>query len=174
MLLFFAVLSCIGLILSLWVHLGALMGRRVAPEAFFWGLHVGIFVVWFPAVLVSQRLVGFVNRRDFWKVVLRGCPGWVRYVVYGFFGYAVLNFVLFIGQKPTGKGNSNPPAIVWRGFSGHWMAFYSAAFAILYSSMELSRNGGHFSDGEPIDPYLERCGRCGKGPGECNCYTFSR
>jgi len=49
----FVCFSAIGLFLSLWVHLGAVMGRRVAPGAFFWMLHVGIFVVWFPAVLVA-------------------------------------------------------------------------------------------------------------------------
>jgi hypothetical protein len=43
---FFAILSCLGLVLSMWVHIGALLGKRVAPSAFFWGLHIGIFVVW--------------------------------------------------------------------------------------------------------------------------------
>jgi hypothetical protein len=33
---FFVCFSAVGLIVSLWVHLGAVMGRRVAPEAFFW------------------------------------------------------------------------------------------------------------------------------------------
>src|SRR5437667_5494603 len=61
----FVSLSAIGLVVSLWVHLGAVTGRRVAPEAFFWVLHIGIFVVWFPAVFVAQRLVGNLNRRDF-------------------------------------------------------------------------------------------------------------
>jgi hypothetical protein len=60
----FVLLSGFGLVVSLWVHLGAVMGRRVAPEAFFWMLHVGIFVVWFPTIFVAQRLVGNVNRKD--------------------------------------------------------------------------------------------------------------
>lgn len=51
----FVVLSAVGLGLSLWVHLGAVAGRRVAPEAFFWMLHMGIFVVWIPAVLVDRK-----------------------------------------------------------------------------------------------------------------------
>ncbi len=55
---FFVCLSAIGLFLSLWVHLGAVMGRLVAPEAFFWMLHIGIFIVWLPTVLVAQRLWG--------------------------------------------------------------------------------------------------------------------
>jgi hypothetical protein len=131
----FASLSCIGLIVSLWVHLGAVMGRRVAPEAFFWMLHIGIFVVWLPAVLVAQRLVGNINRKDFWKVVLKDSPVWMRYMVYGFLGYATVNFLFFVVRAPSGSGGADPPAEVWRGFSGHWMAFYSAALAILYSAI---------------------------------------
>ena len=51
-------------------------------------------------------------------------------MVYGFFAYAAVNFLLFITKAPKGGGGANPPAVVWRGFSGHWMAFYSAALGI--------------------------------------------
>jgi len=100
-------------------------------------LQVCIFVVWIPAVLVSIKRVGNTRRQDYWKLVLRGAPEWMRYMVYGFFGYAMLNFAIFFFQAPQGgRGGSgaNPPAVAWRGFSGHWMAFYSAALAILYSA----------------------------------------
>jgi hypothetical protein len=81
-LLSFAVgLSAIGLVVSFWVHLGAVMGRRVAPEALFWILHMGIFVVWIPAAFVAKARVGNVNRKDFWKVVLQGSPDWMRYIL---------------------------------------------------------------------------------------------
>src|ERR1700675_2567644 len=110
------------------------MGRRLAPEPFFWVLGVGIFIVLLPAVLVAQRFVGSTNRKDFWKVILKGSPDWMRYMVYSFGGYAMLDFLLFLAKAPTRGGGANPPAVVWRGFSGHWMAFYSAALAILYSA----------------------------------------
>jgi hypothetical protein len=126
-------LSAVGLVLSLWVHLGAIEGRRVAPECFFGMLHVGIFVVWLPTVLIAQRRIGNMNRKDFWKLLLRGAPDWMRYMVYGLGGYAVVNFLLFMAHVPSG-GTGNPPAVVWRGFSGHWMAFYSAAMATLYAA----------------------------------------
>ena len=130
----FSLLALLGLILSLWVHIGALLGLRVAPAAFFWVLHIGIFVVWFPAVLAARKRVGNLNRRDFWKVVLKDAPDWMRYMVYVFFGYAVVNFAIFFLNTAGGSDGANPPATVWRGFSGHWMLFYSAAFAILYSA----------------------------------------
>jgi len=157
----FVLLSGIGLVVSLWVHLGAVMGRRVAPEAFFWMLHVGIFVVWLPAVLVAQRLVGNVNRKDLWKVVLKDSPDWMRYAVYGFGGYAIVNFLFFMSRAPSG-GSGNPPAVVWRGFSGHWMAFYSAALAILYSAAHNADTSPRCASGHLVSPNAAYCPQCGQ------------
>lgn len=152
-----------GLVLSLWVHIGAVMGKRVAPESYFWMLHIGIFVVWFPAVFVAQRLVGNVNRNDVWKVVLKGSPDWMRYMVYGFFGYAVVNFLLFMAKAPNGGSGANPPATVWRGFSGHWMAFYSAALAILYAAAARVDSSRRCTNGHLLSADLPGfCTRCGQ------------
>jgi hypothetical protein len=127
--------AVLGLGLSLWVHLGAVVGQRVAPQALFFALHIGAIAIWFPTVFVAQKRIGSTNRKDFWKLALRGSPDWMRYVVYGFFAYAIANFALFMIQAPPHGGTGNPPAVVWRGFSGHWMAFYSASMAILYSAV---------------------------------------
>ena len=67
----FVVLSALGLILSLAAHIGALLGLNVPGPAML--LHVGIFIVWIPAVITSNfSLTKKYNRKDFWKVVLRG------------------------------------------------------------------------------------------------------
>jgi hypothetical protein len=159
---FFVWLSAIGLVVSLWVHLGAVMGRRVAPEAFFWMLHVGIFVVWFPAVFVAQRLVGNVNRKDLWKIVLKDSPEWMRYMVYGFLAYAGANFLLFMAEAPSGGKGASPPVADWRGFSGHWMAFYSAAFAILYSAARTEETRLRCPNGHLAPSTASYCTRCGQ------------
>ena len=135
----FLALAGVGFVLSMWIHIGALFGVKVAPQYLFWMLHVGIFVVFLPAVLVAQRLVGNTRRSDFWKVALKDVPPWLRYVVYASFGYAIVNFALFATKTPAGGSGANPPAEVWRGFSGHWMAFYSAAFALLYAGAVANR-----------------------------------
>ena len=136
----FAFLALIGLLLSICVHVGALFGRLVAPEYFFWGLHVGIFVVFFPAILVAQKRVGSTNRKDFWKAVTKGSPDGLRYLLYFFFAYAFVNFFIFILQAPPGTNHKGQnPAIEWRGFSGHWMVFYCASFVILSSALRSSR-----------------------------------
>lgn len=138
------------------------MGRRVAPGAFFVMLHVGIFAVWIPAVLVAQRLVGSTNRKDFWKVVLKGSPDWMRYMVYAFFVYAFVNFLFFMGKAPSGGSGLNPPASVWRGFSGHWMVFYSAALAILYSAANNVDESPRCPNGHSASPNAIYCPQCGQ------------
>jgi hypothetical protein len=156
-------LSAVGLVLSLWVHLGAVMGRRVAPEALFWILHMGIFVVWLPTVLVARKRVGNRSSKDYWKLVLKGAPEWMRYIVYGFFGYAFVNFALFMAKAPTGKsGGEDTPPIVWRGFSGHWMLFYSAALATLYAAAKASENVRRCLNGHAVPAAANFCSRCGQ------------
>jgi hypothetical protein len=136
---FFAFLALIGLLLSIWVHVGALFGRRVAPEYFFALLHVGIFVVFFPAILIARKRVGSTSGKDFWKLVTKGSPDGLRYLLYFFFAYAFVNFAIFMAQAPTGKHTGETPA-VWRGFSGHWVVFYCASFVILTSALRSSRH----------------------------------
>jgi hypothetical protein len=157
----FILLSALGLVVSVWIHLGAVMGRRVAPEAFMWILGFGIFVVWFPAFIVAQRLVGNTNRKDFWKAILKGSPDWMRYAVYAFLGYAVVNFLFFVSKAPSG-GSGNPPVSVWRMFSGHWMAFYSAALAILYSAARTAETALRCVNGHLASPNATYCTRCGQ------------
>jgi hypothetical protein len=159
----FAGLAAIGLVLSLWVHVGAVMGRHVAPEALFWILHFGIFVVWFPAAFVGKQRAGNFKRRDLWKVILRGSPDWVRYLLYGFLGYAVVNFIYFLNPARTGpEGSGGTSAIVWRGFSGHWMAFYFAALAILYTAAKENPSGLRCLNGHPVPLNANFCTQCGK------------
>ena len=158
----FAWISAIGLVVSLWVHLGAVLGKRVAPESFFWILHIGIFVVWLPAVFTSASIAKNVRPKDVWKVVLKGSTPWMRYMVYVFFAYAIVNFLLFMTQVPQVSSVRNPPAIVWRGFSGHWMVFYSAAFAILYSAAHRKQCGWRCSNGHAVASNARYCERCGQ------------
>jgi len=136
------------------------MGRTVSSP--FLVLHVGTFVVWLPSVLVAQRLVGNARRTDFWKVVLKGAPDWMRYMVYGFLGYAILNFLFFMTKASSGGSGANPPAAEWRGFSGHWMAFYSAALAILYSAARTVDINPRCTNGHVASSNAAYCPRCGQ------------
>lgn len=162
----FLLLAASGFVLSVVVHFMALAGAAIPGGKLVWALHVGIFVVWIPAVLVSMHMTRYANRKDFWKVAVAGCPIWMRRVGYVLFGYAILNFVLFIattGSQPKqSMGNAPPPSVV-RGFSGHWMVFYGAAFAILYSRIHAPQlyRERRCPQGHAVSPSARFCPECG-------------
>ena len=91
----FIVLSATGLLLSIATHVASLLGLTVPGGGLVWSLHIGIFVVWLPAVLVAYRINRGRPQSELWKNVLSGVPKWMRYAVYVLFAYAIANFVLF-------------------------------------------------------------------------------
>ena len=161
----FLVLSVCGLALSIGAHLIALAGVAIPGGKLVWALHIGIFVVWIPTVLVSMQMTRYANRKDFWKVALAGCPLWMRRAGYVLFGYAILNFILFIAttaSQPEQLSGDAPPSVV-RGFSGHWMIFYGTAFATLYSRIyapHLYRER-RCPQGHAVSPTARFCPDCG-------------
>jgi hypothetical protein len=156
------ILLCVaGFCISLWVHISAIMGRRVTSQGMFFALHAGAIVLCFPSVFVAQKLVGNTNRKDFWKAVLRDTPGWVRYVVYACLGYAALNFMYGWLQMPAGK-NANDSPVEWRMFSGHWMAFYATSGTILYSATRQKSNFDRCINGHLVAAASNFCPRCGQ------------
>jgi hypothetical protein len=157
-------LAACGLGLSVAANVMALTGMTIPLGKYVWGLHIGIFIVWLPTVLVAQRITRNSNRKDFWKIALSGCPVWMRRALYVLMGYAILNFVLFMitsaGQpKPTGEA----PASVIRGFSGHWMIFYGVAFAVLYSATRAPNlmRERKCPQGHVVSPNARFCPECG-------------
>jgi hypothetical protein len=161
-------LSALGLGLSVVSHVCALAGVDGPLGDLTFGLHIGIFVVWLPTIWFSRKLVGDnVPRSDAWKASLRGCPPWMRYALYGLFGYAILNFAAFfvfnVASGPAGRrsGGPMPPSVV-RGFSGHWMMFYAAAFAVTYSYLRVgSQPQPRCVNGHEIGPLAKFCEQCG-------------
>lgn len=132
----FMILAAIGFFLSVLAHVYGIMGWTLPGGKAVWTLHMGIFVVWFPAVFVTMAATRQSARKDMWRVALAGCPNWMKYGLYAVGAYAAVNFVLFIlttAGHLQSKGDA-PPSVV-RGFSGHWMIFYYAATAILYSAI---------------------------------------
>jgi hypothetical protein len=133
--------AAVGLVLSLTVHLLSYLGLQPAGNGLFYALHIGIFPLWIPVVLIVGKMSGGMRwggGRSWgtWNAVLAEAPTWMKYMTWGFFAYAMVNFILFMllmvfaspGHVPRG---GEPPSFVWRGFSGHWMAFYSAGLAVL-------------------------------------------
>jgi hypothetical protein len=137
------VYAAAGLALSLTAHLFSYAGVQLGGNGLFTALHVGIFPLWIPVVLIAVKMSGGGGSRDFWNGILAECPVWMKYAVRGFLAYAVVNFVLCLVltifvHPDSGKPRSPPTSLTWRMFSGHWMAFYSAG---LLTVMAARRRG---------------------------------
>lgn len=124
-----------GLILSAAVHILLLNGLGDVfsdIDAFVWILHVGAIILGFPAILCSQKITMGTKENDFRKTAKQNCPSWMKKMVVFFIIYGIINYIIFIisGVESNGPGT---PASVFRGFSGHWMIFYSIEVSAFYS-----------------------------------------
>jgi hypothetical protein len=171
------VYAALGLVLSLAAHVLAYAGIQLGGIGLFTALHVGIFPLWIPVVLIAGKMTGgmrsggmwgFRSTREFWNATLADSPVWMKYMTFGFLAYAFVNFILFMAlmvvfHPNTGQHGAQPPALVWRGFSGHWMAFYSGGLAILTAAYRrgLSNLQRCCVNGHPV-AYGDRfCSTCG-------------
>ncbi len=158
---FFSRLAALGLVLSSVVHLYALARRDNPFGGLAWGLHIGIFIVWLPAVLAGRNLTKDVKQKDLWEAALRGCPTWMKRLTYFFFLYAFVNFLLFIYLEHKSGNGAEKEIATFRGFSGHWMAFYSAAMSILYSATRAHDSTRRCRNGHAVSPAANFCEECG-------------
>ena len=120
-------LAAIGLLASAVIHVMTLIGME--PPSAAMGLHIGIFVVWLPTVVVSQRLTREYKQKD-----------------------------LFL--EPA---HPDSKVLQFRMFSGHWMAFYGAAAAVLYSATRADQVDSTRAclNGHPVSAMARYCDQCG-------------
>jgi len=156
----FVVLALVGLVLSLIVHGLSLFGVPIPGGGIVWWLHIGIFIIWIPAVFLSQKRSG--------RVVFDRTPRWMKRVLGFLFAYALGNFIYFVATVPK-KGSPEarqqgpaPPQVV-RGFSGHWMIFYGAGFTMLWSAWMERREATlrRCPNGHAVPPLVTQCPTCG-------------
>jgi len=158
----FEALAIIGFVVSALVNVGTLSSRW-SPPNYFWVLHVGIFLVFFPAVFVAQKRVGSTNRKDFWKVVLKDAPDWMKYFLYAVFAYvAAIGIPPWIRALQQTPGTPRTGSGDWTLFSATWMVFYWASFAILYAAMKQERLRPRCVKGHPVPPGSNFCSQCGQ------------
>src|SRR5262249_44828982 len=105
-----------------------------------------------------------------WKACFAGCPTWLRWMTTAFGTHAILNFIICLAvvqAAPPVAGAPAPP-VVFAMASGHWMFFYSAAAATLYSYLVVRRVGpaGCCPNYHPVSPATVYCEVCGAYVGE--------
>ena len=139
-----SIFALTGFFASLLIHLTTFLGIDPAKHVpWVWGLHLGIFIVFIPMLLVQ----GLTPKKEFWNKFFALMPIWARYAIKAFFAYALINFALFFflskgGVPEVREGKyvlhnhgdvirelsedeyELQKSYVVRGFSGHWMVFY--------------------------------------------------
>lgn len=166
-------LAAICFAMSALVHVLSVLGINVQRHfPIVWILHILIFVVWFPAVLVSRNLVAKGNRKDFWKLATLNAPSWMRILCIALIPYIFINFFYtelvlseggVPGQRNGKKVLENHGRMVKeltdreyeqqqdneaRAFSGHWMIFYMVGWTVLVSHVRGSKGFSPTSEGQ--------------------------
>lgn len=105
--------AIIGVCLSTVVHFATFAGfDPLATSPLVWLLHIGIFVVWIPVVLLADR--AYIEsglwrfKRGNMEAAIRSAPKWMRRLTWLFGYYAVVNFVIFFLTMMLVFGRGEP------------------------------------------------------------------
>jgi hypothetical protein len=108
----FFYLAVVGLCLSVTAHIATFFG--VDPQQTFpsvWLLHDGIFVIWLPAIIFTNRRSKEGSKSNPWATILAGTPPWMGAMIGPLLAYAGFNFfftifVLLGGHSPTSENGT--------------------------------------------------------------------
>jgi hypothetical protein len=98
-------LALIGWTLALMVYIVSLIGVDIADKIpFIWLIHVGVFIVWLPTVLLMRKneeikqanTLKRMNPVDMFKIMFKGTPTWLVYIAIGGFAYGIIHFLFFM------------------------------------------------------------------------------
>jgi hypothetical protein len=120
-----AALSGVGLGLSLIVHVAAWVHYIFPIGKWVFALHLGIFVVFVPLVISANRTTPTPGKRDNLEHLFGTLPRWTQPLATGVFVYALAQFALFMWQASHYTKHHVPHDLELRGFSGHWIMFYT-------------------------------------------------
>ena len=153
-------LSGAGVVFCLAFYLLAVSGIFAVPGKDAMLLFIGIFPIWLPTILFMGRLTSEFKQKDLWKAALRGCPSWMRVVLYVLIGAAFLAFLfpLLTGGKP-GEGPFT--------FMLFPSTFYAISFCVMYSLLHAEEYDAsrRCLNGHVVSPLAKFCDECGAPAG---------
>jgi hypothetical protein len=150
------VLSTVGILLCLSLFLVGVTGDHPLPSKATPVLFGGLFVVWFPTVILMNRLTKDFKQKDLWKAALRGCPAWMRTALWVVLGCVfAVSFLPILAQKSPGD---SPQTFVL-----FPIVFYSTSFCVMYSLINVDEfdSSRHCLNGHAIPPLAKFCEECG-------------
>ncbi len=150
------VLSAVGVLLCLCLFLLALLGVQPLPSKTVPILFGGLFLVWFPTVILMNRLTKDFKQKDLWKAALRGCPAWMRTALWVVIGCVFAVFFLTVIAKRN-PGDSPQTFVLFP------ITFYAVSFCVMYSliNVEECDAGRRCLNGHRISPLAKFCEECG-------------
>jgi hypothetical protein len=148
--------AAVGVLLCLSLFLLGVTGVHTVPSKATPVIFGGVFVVWFPTVILMNRLTKDFKQKDLWKAALRGCPPWMRTALWVVIGVVFAAFFLpFPGRKSPGDSPQT--------FALFPITFYSVSFCVMYSLINVDEfdSSRHCLNGHPIPPLAKFCEECG-------------
>jgi hypothetical protein len=147
-------LSAAGIFASIALFLLSLAGVYRLPDRQLPSLFCGIIVVWFPTVILMNRLTRDFKQKDLWKAALRGCPSWMTTALWVFLAsvMAITLLPLVSRGRPSEQGFILFPSV-----------FYAVSFCTVYSliradAFDASRR---CLNGHAVSPLAKFCEECG-------------
>jgi len=150
------ILSAAGALLCLSLYLLGLARIYSLPAKGLPILFGGLFAVWLPTVILSNRLTQDFKQKDFWKAALRGCPAWMRAALWVVIGcvFAVFFFPVLAKRSP---GDSPQMFVLFP------ITFYAVSFCVMYSLINVEKHDSvrRCLNGHAIPPLAKFCEECG-------------
>jgi hypothetical protein len=122
------VLAITGCAASCVINVGAWLGHTY-PTWMLVALHLGVFVVFLPASLLTSRHAGSAKNVTTELFRQNGPKGWYSALL----TYAMVNFFAALAPAFVRSHGSVSRVAMWRAFSGHWITFYGAAALMLHA-----------------------------------------
>lgn len=131
-----ALFSGVALILSLLIHLLAVLQIYQASAGVIFLLSLGILFTWLQASAQIKIFKLRDEQKNPWKEAWKLCPGWMKYLLYFMILYALFNFALSVQPDHTpGYINTSVSPAKLRGISGFWLVFYMFGLNIGYAAL---------------------------------------
>jgi len=132
------IVAVIGLVVSAVAHFCSLFHIYNPSRELIILINAGIIITIWPAIIIAKETRDASAMVDPKELLFRVCPRWLSAMTGFLLIYAFAGLIYFVFKRYS--ANSSLADNSFRGFSGHWMALYSLALAILYSCERLKNN----------------------------------
>jgi hypothetical protein len=155
--------ASLGGLASLYVTLAGWSGRyqKMADHPGVFLLFVGIFIVWFPTVILLRQMTRGVMARDSLKLVLRHASPLVRRSVWSAWIYCGIVWAGSMIVSLVGKNKAIANEVIY--FSAFMMVFYATAVGVSAAALAMTPEqiDPHCVNGHQVGVDAKFCQSCG-------------